>query len=47
MLVAFGGNRIVYGINGLTGGKLDDPQVRSRAIAKASELGFMQKGSPR
>ncbi|MSQ77923.1 MAG: urease subunit beta [Nitrospiraceae bacterium] len=46
-LVAFGGNRIVYGINGLTDGKLDDPQVRSRALAKAAELGFMQKGSPR
>lgn len=47
VLVAFGGNRIVHGINGLTGGKLDDPQVRSRALAKAAELGFMQKGSPR
>ncbi|HYM37246.1 MAG TPA: urease subunit beta [Nitrospiraceae bacterium] len=46
-LVAFGGDRIAYGINGLTGGKLDDPQVRSRALAKAAELGFMQKGSPR
>jgi urease beta subunit len=47
VLVAFGGNRIVHGINGLTGGKLDDPQVHSRALAKAVELGFMQKGSPR
>ena len=46
-LVAFGGNRIVHGINGLTGGKLDDPQVRSRALAKAAELGFMQKGASR
>lgn len=46
-LVAFAGNRIVYGINGLTGGKLDDPQVRSRALAKAAELGFMQKGASR
>lgn len=40
-LVAFGGNRIVHGINGLTGGKLDDPQVRARALSKAAELGFM------
>lgn len=40
-LVAFGGNRIVHGINGLTGGKLDDPQVRDKALAKAGELGFM------
>ncbi len=46
-LVAFGGNRIVYGINGLTNGRLDDPQVRSRALAKAVELGFMQKGASR
>ena len=46
-LVAFAGNRIVHGINGLTGGKLDDPQVRSRALAKAAELGFMQKGASR
>jgi len=46
-LVAFGGNRIVYGINGLTGGKLDDPKVRARALAKAAELGFMQTGASR
>lgn len=44
VLVAFGGNRIVHGINGLTGGKLDDPQVRSRALAKAAELGFVARG---
>jgi len=43
-LVAFGGNRIVHGINGLTGGRLDDPQVRSRALAKAAELGFITRG---
>ena len=43
-LVAFGGNRIVYGINGLTGGKLDDAQVRAKAFKRATELGFMSKG---
>lgn len=43
VLVAFGGNRIVYGINGLTGGKLDDPQVRANALKRATELGFMQR----
>lgn len=42
-LVAFGGNRIVHGINGLTGGKLDDPQVRANALKRATELGFMQR----
>jgi urease beta subunit len=43
VLVAFGGNRIVHGINGLTGGKLDDPQVRANALKRATELGFMQR----
>jgi urease beta subunit len=43
-LVAFGGNRIVHGINGLTGGKLDDAQVKARALAKAVELGFFAGG---
>lgn len=43
-LVAFGGNRIVHGINGLTDGRLDDPQVKARALAKAAELGFIRKG---
>ncbi len=46
-LVAFGGNRIVHGINGLTGGKLDDPQVRAKALKRATELGFMPKGGSR
>jgi urease beta subunit len=40
-LVAFGGERIAYGINGLTNGRLDDPEVRARAMAKARELGFL------
>jgi len=46
-LVAFGGNRIVHGINGLTGGKLDDPKVKAEALKRASERGFMQKGASR
>jgi urease beta subunit len=46
-LVAFGGNRIVHGINGLTNGKLDDPQVRAKALKRAAEQGFMQKGASR
>ena len=40
-LVEIGGNRVAYGINGLTQGKLDDPQAKKKAIARASELGFM------
>ena len=40
-LVAFGGKRIAYGVNGLTNGRLDDPEVRARAMAKARELAFL------
>ena len=35
-LVALGGTRTVQGLNGLTNGRLDDPEVRARA-AKAVE----------
>lgn len=45
MLVAIGGSRIAYGINGLTHGRLDDPHVRQQALAKAKELGFLTKGT--
>lgn len=43
MLVAVGGNRVAYGINGLTNGRLDDPTVRARAFAAAREQGFIVK----
>ncbi len=43
-LVAVGGNRVAYGINGLTNGRLDDPNVKAQALAKAIELGFLVKG---
>ncbi len=43
-LVAIGGNRVAYGINGLTNGRLDDPKVKAQALAKAIELGFLVKG---
>ena len=42
-LVAIGGNRVAYGINGLTHGRLDDPNVKQQALAKAKELGFLTK----
>lgn len=32
-LVAIGGSRTVFGLNGLTQGRLDDPEVRANAIA--------------
>lgn len=40
-LVALGGKRVAYGINGLTNGWLDDAQVKAKALAKAAEEGFM------
>ncbi len=43
-LVALGGQRVVYGINGLVNGRLDDPQVKAAALAKAQTLGFLAKG---
>ena len=44
-LVAIGGNRVAYGINGLTHGRLDDPKVKQQALTKAKELGFLTKGA--
>jgi len=44
-LVSIGGNRVAYGINGLTHGRLDDPHVKQQALAKAKELGFIMKGA--
>lgn len=42
-LVAIGGNRVAYGINGLTHGRLDDPKVKEMALARAAEQGFVAK----
>lgn len=42
-LVAIGGNRVAYGINGLVNGRLDDPNVRAKALAVAKEQGFIVK----
>ena len=44
-LVAIGGNRVAYGINGLSHGRLDDPNVKQQALTKAKELGFLTKGT--
>ncbi len=40
-LVAFGGNRVAYGINGLVNGRLDDPEIHARALRRARELRFI------
>lgn len=43
MLVAIGGTRAAYGINGLTNGRLDDPAVKEAALRRAADLGFLIK----
>ncbi len=44
-LVAFGGNRIAYGINGLTNGALDHARVKAQALKRAVKLGFCEEGN--
>lgn len=39
-LIPIGGERIVYGLNGLVNGRLDDEDVRTAAFEKAKTLGF-------
>jgi urease subunit beta len=39
-LVAYAGERRVSGMNGLTNGDLDDPEVRDAALDRAREDGF-------
>ncbi len=43
-LVAIGGTRRVFGLNGLTNGNLDNPKVRSRALSAISAQGFADAG---
>ena len=45
-LVALGGARRVFGLNGLTSGSLDDPDVRARALAEAIRRGFGGVAAP-
>jgi urease beta subunit len=42
-LVALGGNRIAYGINGLVNGRLDDATVKQKALENARQQGFSGK----
>lgn len=46
-LVAYAGNRVVRGFNGLVEDALDDPQVKERAFERARERGFMDEDSGR
>lgn len=40
-LVSVAGARMIYGLNGLTQGALDDPSVRDAALGRARERGFL------
>ncbi len=42
-LVDVGGRRIIRGLNGLTQGALDDPDIREAALRRAREQGFMEE----
>ena len=44
-LVEFGGNKIIYGHNGLINGALDDPAVRKTAMENLVARGFSQEQS--
>jgi urease beta subunit len=44
-LMAYAGDRVVRGFNGLTEGSLDDEGVREEAFRRARERGFMEEGS--
>jgi len=46
-LVALAGTRTVHGINGLTNGALDDAHIKTQALARAAEQGFIRKGGGR
>ena len=42
-LVPFGGQRTVFGLNGLTEGNTQDASVRQRALLRAAEQGFLKE----
>ena len=44
-LVAFAGNRLAQGVNGLTEGLLDDPKVKAKAVSLAADRGFGKGGA--
>ncbi len=46
-LVAIGGNRVAYGINGLVNGRLDDANVKAKAMTAAREAGFIAQEKTR
>jgi urease subunit beta len=45
-LVAMSGLREVYGGSGLVNGRLDDPAVKAKALARMKQAGFGHSGKP-
>jgi len=45
-LTEFGGNRVIYGGNGLVGGELGNSDVQKRALERARTEGFQSSGPP-
>jgi urease subunit gamma/beta len=45
-LVAIGGTRRVFGLNGLTGGSLDSPRIHQAALAALDQRGFADTADP-
>lgn len=39
-LTSFGGEKTIYGLNGLTNGSLEDPEVKKSALSEAKKLAF-------
>lgn len=42
-LVTIGGRRVIWGLNGLTQGALDDSEVRDATLRRAREQGFVEE----
>ena len=45
-LTEFGGNRVIYGGNGLVSGELGNSEVQKRALERARTEGFQSSGPP-
>jgi urease beta subunit len=45
-LTEFGGNRVIYGGNGLVSGELGNSEVQERALERARTEGFQSSGPP-
>jgi urease beta subunit len=42
-LLEIGGQKVVYGLNNLTCGSVNDPNIKEKALGNAAEAGFMKE----